>query len=112
MRSIPPRSGGLRCGPFGPDNPILRAKHAVLAKLLRNDAPTSRLLKRNPFLEEWEPPRWVRAQLFEYGLARPEEAGGAYWTREFVREYHPRERSQSRPHRKIGGRCSGGGGLR
>lgn len=61
----------------------------LLAQLLRNDAPTSRLLKRNPFLEEWEPPRWVRAQLFEYKLARPEEAGGAYWTREFVREYHP-----------------------
>ena len=26
MRSIPPRSGGLRCGPFGPEDPILRAK--------------------------------------------------------------------------------------
>lgn len=62
----------------------------LVRKLLVNDARVSALLAHNPFLSG-EPPRWVRAELWEYRFASPEEASeqGVYWSRQRVREWMP-----------------------
>ncbi|KAL1498562.1 hypothetical protein AB1Y20_013881 [Prymnesium parvum] len=59
-----------------------------IAKLLQNDQPTSRLLRHNPFLEG-EPPRFIRALLYEYSFASVEQTrrSGDYWVRRRVRQY-------------------------
>jgi len=60
-----------------------------LAKLLEGDRPTLDLLASNPFPNS--PPRYVRAQLYEYHFTTPEEraASGQWWRREFIRPYFP-----------------------
>lgn len=61
----------------------------MLGKLLQNDKGTLSLLASNPF--PGAPPRYVRAELYEYHFTTPEERKktGAWWTRTFVREYFP-----------------------
>ena len=57
-------------------------------KLLENDARASSLLAHNPFLDG-APPKFVRAVLYEYSFASPEQtrAEGVYWNRRRVRNY-------------------------
>jgi hypothetical protein len=58
-----------------------------LQRLLRNDPPTLRLLRRNPFPES--PPRYVRAQLYVYRFTTLAELrrDRAWWRRTFVGGY-------------------------
>jgi len=60
-----------------------------LLRLLRNDAATLRLLRGNPFPDS--PPRYVRALLYRYRFATPEEhrTSNAVWVRRLVGEYMP-----------------------
>lgn len=60
-----------------------------LHRLLRNDAATLRLLRHNPFPDA--PPRFVRAQLYEYRFTTPAELrrDGAWWHRELIGSYVP-----------------------
>ena len=62
---------------------------ALVEKLLANDAPTSRLLRRNPFPER--PPKLVRASLYLYRFTtwRERRETGAWWVRERVGTYLP-----------------------
>jgi len=58
-------------------------------RLLQNDAPTLRLLRHNPFPES--PPRYVRAQLYEYRFTSWDELRRErlWWRRTVVGEYLP-----------------------
>ncbi len=60
-----------------------------MGKLLEGDRATLSLLKTNPFSNA--PPRYVRAQLYEYHFTSPGERAqtGQWWRREFVRPYFP-----------------------
>ncbi len=60
-----------------------------LAKLLENDQPVLSLLRSNPFPDQ--PPRYVRASLYEYHFTTPAEHARSrrWWNREFVRPYFP-----------------------
>ena len=60
-----------------------------MVRVLENDRPTLALLGRNPFPNE--PPHAVRAQLYLYRFTTPAERrkSGAWWHRDFVREYAP-----------------------
>ncbi len=62
---------------------------ALVAKLLANDPPTLKLLARNPFADH--APRLIRAHLYQYRFATPEEkrATGNWWIRTFVDECLP-----------------------
>ena len=73
-----------------------------LMRLLEGDAPTLRLLRRNPFPDA--PPAYVRARLFEYRFTtwRERRATGAWWHREPLGEFVP-------PLRLPAGRGSRGG---
>jgi predicted DCC family thiol-disulfide oxidoreductase YuxK len=57
--------------------------------LLRNEAAVVGLLARNPFAEN--PPRYVRAILYEYNFTTPAErrATGEWWKRRELREFFP-----------------------
>jgi hypothetical protein len=59
----------------------------LLQRLLRNDRPTLRLLRHNPFPDS--PPRYVRAQLYRYRFTTLEELrrDRAWWHRTLVGEY-------------------------
>jgi len=61
----------------------------LVVKLLEGDPGTLRLLAGNPFPDR--PPRFVRARLYHYRFATPEERRrtGAWWSRELVGEYLP-----------------------
>ena len=61
----------------------------LVAKLLQNDARTLSLMAGNPFPER--PPRFVRAQLYEYRFSTREERAktGAWWVRQPRGEYFP-----------------------
>lgn len=61
----------------------------LLWQLLQGDRPTLGLLRANPF--PGHPPRYVRAQLYEYHFTTPEERArtGDWWTRTPVGEYFP-----------------------
>jgi hypothetical protein len=61
----------------------------LVQKLLEGDAPTLSLLRSNPFPDK--PPRYVRAELYEYRFASPEEhkATGRWWDRQFSAAYFP-----------------------
>ena len=54
----------------------------LVAKLLQGDRPVMSLLKTNPFPDE--PPRFVRALLYEYRFSAPEakKEAGLWWVRE------------------------------
>jgi hypothetical protein len=58
-------------------------------RLLRNDPPTLRLLRHNPFSES--PPRYVRAQLYRYQFTTWHELlhERTWWRRTLVGEYLP-----------------------
>jgi hypothetical protein len=59
----------------------------LLQRLLRNDRPTLRLLRHNPFPDS--PPRYVRAQLYEYRFTTLAELrrDRAWWHRTLVGGY-------------------------
>jgi hypothetical protein len=61
----------------------------LLGRLLEGDRPTLALLRLNPFPEA--PPKVVRARLWLYRFTTPAEhrQTGAWWHREFIREYVP-----------------------
>jgi predicted DCC family thiol-disulfide oxidoreductase YuxK len=60
-----------------------------LSRLLEGQPEVLRLLDRNPF--PGGPPRYVRALVYEYRFATPEErrASGNWWEREFRKSYVP-----------------------
>jgi hypothetical protein len=62
---------------------------SLLERLLRNTPSVTRLLEHNPFPAN--PPRYVRARLYEYRFTTAEEhrATGAWWKREESGEYLP-----------------------
>jgi len=62
---------------------------AFLERLLRNDRPTLRLLRRNPFSDA--PPRYVRARLYRYRFTTPRELwrDHVWWHRTLDGEYIP-----------------------
>lgn len=62
---------------------------ALLVKLLQGDAATLGLLRTNPFPDH--PPRYIRAQFYEYHFTTPEERRrtGAWWTRKLLGSYFP-----------------------
>ncbi len=59
----------------------------LLLKLLQGDANTLGLLRTNPFPDR--PPRYIRAQFYEYHFTTPEERRrtGAWWTRTLMGSY-------------------------
>jgi len=61
----------------------------LVSKLLQNDEAVLSLIKENPFPEN--PPSHIRARLFDYRFASPEEHDktGQWWHRQFVQEYLP-----------------------
>jgi hypothetical protein len=56
-------------------------------KLLEGDRGVLRLLANDPFPEA--PPRWVRARFYRYRFADPDDASGAWWTRELLGDWLP-----------------------
>ncbi len=62
---------------------------ALIEKLLENDGPTLRLLRRNPFPDR--PPAFVRALLYHYRFTtwRERKETGAWWLRTRVGAYLP-----------------------
>jgi hypothetical protein len=56
-------------------------------KLLEGDRGVLRLLANDPFPEA--PPRWVRARLYRYRFAEPDDPSGAWWTRELLGDWLP-----------------------
>jgi len=68
-----------------------------VGKLLEGDQLTLGLLKTNPFPDQ--PPRYVRAMLYEYHFSSPAERSktGQWWKREYVRPYFPPVSLQAGP---------------
>ena len=60
-----------------------------LIKLLQNDTPTLKLLRRNPFPHA--PPAFVRARLYRYRFSNSRERRetGLWWMRDLVGDYVP-----------------------
>ena len=60
-----------------------------MAKLLEGDSAVLGLLQSNPFRDK--PPRYVRADLFEYHFTTPEEhrQTGLWWRRTLTGHYFP-----------------------
>lgn len=58
-----------------------------IEKLLANDPRILALLARNPFPEK--PPRFIRAELYQYSFTEPRDPGGAWWRRTYVGNYLP-----------------------
>ena len=61
----------------------------LLIKLLQNDRPTLKLIKRNPFAEK--APAYVRARLYRYRFSTPAERRTTrqWWMRQLVGDYVP-----------------------
>jgi hypothetical protein len=61
----------------------------MMAKLLENDRPLLGLLKSNPFPDR--PPKYVRAELYEYHFASPRtrRETGHWWVRTLAGPYFP-----------------------
>lgn len=72
-----------------------------VGKLLEGDPATLSLLRTNPFPDA--PPRYVRAQLYEYHFTSPGERArtGQWWRREFVRPWFPAVSLQTVGFRQI-----------
>lgn len=72
-----------------------------LAKLLQGDADTLALLKTNPFPNA--PPRYIRAELYEYHFTTPDEKKqtGLWWNRQLVGPYFPAVSLQSTGFRNL-----------
>jgi hypothetical protein len=77
---------------------------AFLTRLLEGDKQTLGLLRYNPFPAE--PPRFVRARLFEYRFTtwRERQATGAWWHREPAGELVPPIQLPSDTGRRVAGR--------
>jgi len=62
---------------------------AFLARLLQGSPDVAALLATNPFPNG--PPRYLRAQLYDYRFTSPEERrlSGAWWHRELLGSYGP-----------------------
>ena len=73
----------------------------LLGKLLEGDRSTLHLLKTDPFPDR--PPRYVRAQLYEYAFTNPVErsANGMWWKRKVITEYFPPVSLQDGPFRNL-----------
>ncbi|BAX90599.1 lipase maturation factor family protein [Mycobacterium shigaense] len=73
-----------------------------LQRLLRNDAPTLRLLRHNPFPAS--PPTYVRAQLYRYRFTTPAELrrDRAWWHRALVGGYAGPLAAPAEPSRQHG----------
>jgi hypothetical protein len=56
-------------------------------KLLHNDGGVLGLLANDPFPDR--PPRFIRATLYRYRFAPPDDPSGAWWTRERVGTWLP-----------------------
>jgi hypothetical protein len=56
-------------------------------KLLHGDPGALSLFATNPFPEK--PPRYVRAVLYRYAFARPDDPDGRFWTRDEIGEWLP-----------------------
>ncbi len=61
----------------------------LMAKLLQGDSGTLGLLQTNPFPKA--PPRYVRAEIYEYHFTTPEEKKktGRWWSRQLAGQYFP-----------------------
>jgi hypothetical protein len=72
-----------------------------VGKLLEGDRDTLGLLKTNPFPDQ--PPRFVRAILYEYHFSNRAERSqtGQWWKREYVRPYFPPVSLQSGPFHEM-----------
>jgi hypothetical protein len=72
-----------------------------LGKLLQNDRDVLSLLRENPFPDQ--PPRYVRALLYEYHFTTPEEKRrtGAWWTRTLTGNYFPAVSMQTPAFRQV-----------
>ena len=72
-----------------------------IGKLLEGDRPTLGLLQTNPFPDQ--PPRFVRASLYEYHFTSPAErsANGLWWKREPAGPYFPPVSLQTGPFRDL-----------
>ena len=72
-----------------------------MAKLLENDKPVLGLLKSNPFPDQ--PPKFVRAELFEYRFSDPATRGrtGQWWVRKYAGGYFPPVSLQNESFRQI-----------
>jgi hypothetical protein len=56
-------------------------------KLLHNDSGTLNLIARNPFPEK--PPRYIRAQFYQYQFAPPGNPTGSWWKRTLIGSWLP-----------------------
>ncbi len=72
-----------------------------MAKLLENDKPVLGLLKSNPF--PGEPPKFVRAELYEYRFTDGAERRrtGQWWVRTYAGRYFPAVSLQNESFREI-----------
>jgi hypothetical protein len=72
-----------------------------MAKLLENDKPVLGLLKSNPF--PGEPPKFVRAELYEYHFTDPavKRQTGQWWIRTYAGGYFPAVSLQNEGFRQI-----------
>jgi hypothetical protein len=59
----------------------------LIWKLLHNDAGTLSLLANNPFPSA--PPHYIRAELYRYEFAPPNDPAGAWWKRRRIRAWLP-----------------------
>ena len=68
---------------------------ALIEKLLVNDPPTLRLLRRNPFPDK--PPEVIRASFYRYRFTtwREGKESGAWWARHRVGKYCPPVRREA-----------------
>jgi hypothetical protein len=72
-----------------------------MAKLLENDKPVLGLLKSNPFPDQ--PPKFVRAQLFEYHFTdrATRKRTGQWWVRSYAGSFFPPVSLQNESFRQI-----------
>ncbi|MBV9759103.1 MAG: lipase maturation factor family protein [Acidobacteriaceae bacterium] len=73
----------------------------LVGKLLQNDRDVLSLLRENPFHDQ--PPRYIRALLYEYHFTTPEERKrtGAWWKRTLTGNYFPAVSMQTPAFRQV-----------
>ena len=73
----------------------------LMAKLLEGDKDTLSLLGKNPFPEG--PPRYIRAELYEYHFTTPEEKrqSGHWWKRQILGPFFPAVSLDMPPFRQV-----------
>ncbi|HEX3745890.1 MAG TPA: lipase maturation factor family protein [Bryobacteraceae bacterium] len=72
-----------------------------MGKLLEGDRDTLGLLRGNPFPQR--PPRFVRAELYQYEFTTPQERRqtGNWWKRQYVRQYFPQVSLQNEDLQRV-----------